>query len=357
MSEVRTKTDESSNDRLVPRSVGRSMLLSVVGLSLILLVGMEIKARQDNYPVTFPFNSDMWVGQWFRLDDLSDDHTVIVGASRVRHGIIIDEWDKQTGTRPLSLAWPGSPPVPVLEELADRESFNGLVVCGVAPLVVFANDGPPWMDWIKQNIEQSKTRQWSLSFHLSHSAHHYLRPRIQSFNSQAYSPVSNLYFGFPIPNREGLLNPLMFRFIGTTDNELQDRYLKSFESDGALKQQIREQLKQFNLRQLHFGFADFEQCIAQYHTAVKKIESRGGEVVFVRLPSDGWIAEFENTYYPREQCYDRLIEVTGCLGIHFQDYDSLKNLHCVEESHLSVSDGMTATQSIIEILRENGVLE
>ena len=59
MSEVRTKTDESSNDRLVPRSVGRSMLLSVVGLSLILLVGMEIQARQDNYPVTFPFNSDI----------------------------------------------------------------------------------------------------------------------------------------------------------------------------------------------------------------------------------------------------------------------------------------------------------
>ena len=95
-------------------------------------------------------------------------------------------------------------------------------------------------------------------------------------------------------------------------------------------------MKVFHLRQLHFK-------IAQYHTAVK-FESRGRGSRFLI-----WIAEFENTYYPREQCYDRLIEVTGCLGI------SVSSL--LELSHLSVSDGMTASQSIIEILRENGVLE
>tara|TARA_Y100001968_G_scaffold321975_1_gene357295 strand:+ start:424 stop:1506 length:1083 start_codon:yes stop_codon:yes gene_type:complete len=344
-------------ERHTPNSLGIRSVTLVFGLLLLFLSLMELKARVDDYPTTYPFSPDAWVTQWYRLDDLPDDQTVFLGASRVRHGLIIDTWELHTGDRPLNLAWPGSPALPVLEELAKRQSFKGTVVCGIAPLVVFAAEGPPWMEWINQNIKLTETQRWSLSFHLSQHAHHFIRPRLKLANSAAYSPLSNLYFNFPLRNRKGLLPPIMFRFIGTTDDELQDRYLPSFVSDPAQQQVIKEQLKHFNLRQLHYGFADFEQVIDKYATAARTIRARGGNVIFVRLPSDGWVGGFEDEHYPRQDCYDRLIERTGCFGVHYLDYPILRDLKCVEESHLSEPSGQIFTEEFVKILKSSGELD
>ena len=346
-----------SHERLLPQSVGKRVLLTVAGFIAVLLVGMEIKARQDDYPVNFPFTSDMWVAQWQRLDDLPDNQTVFVGASRVRHGLVVDEWAKLTGERPLNLAWPGSPAGPVLTELAERESFRGTVIVGLTSFVVFANDGPPWMSWIKQNIEQSETTRWSLSFHLSHATQHYLRPRIKCINDAAYSPISLMYENFPIPNRTGMLKPVIFRFIGTTDRDLQDRYLDSFEQDDELQEEICKVLYSFFERMLHYGKCDLEKRIREYRAAIDRIENRGGRVVFVRFPSDGKSLDFENEQFPRGKYYDRLVKETGCLGIHYQDHAELRDFRCVEESHLSKGDGIAFTKCVVEILRRDGVLE
>lgn len=332
-------------------------LLRVCGILLILLGAMEVKARYDNYPVNYPFSPDAWVHQWYRLDELPKNQTLFLGASRVRHGLIIDQWHEQTGNRPLSLAWPGAKSLPVLEELAQRESFRGTVICGIAPLIVFAADGPPWLEWMDQNIRQAKMKRLSLSYHLSQAGHHFIRPRVKMANSAAYSPISKMYFNFPVENRKGLIPPLMFRFIGTTDAELQDKYLESFEHDIETKRLVVEQLKIFNQRQLFYGVADVDDVVRQYKQFVDIIEGRGGNVIFVRFPSDGWIGDFEDQYYPREDCYDRLIQETGCFGVHYKDYPVLRDMKCVEESHLSVGDGIVFTTELIEILQKAGVIE
>lgn len=357
MNDKKVQSRRPTIERGLPTVRVYRSLLWVLGILLTLVALMEVKARYDNYPVNYPFSPDAWVHQWYRLDELPKNQTLFLGASRVRHGLIIDQWHEQTGNRPLSLAWPGAKSLPVLEELAQRESFRGTVICGIAPLIVFAADGPPWLGWMDQNIRQAKMKRLSLSYHLSQASHHFIRPRIKMANSAAYSPISNMYFNFPVENRKGLIPPLVFRFIGTTDAELQDKYLESFEKDAELKKLIVEQLKIFNQRQLFYGVADFDDVIKQYKDLVDTIEQRGGNVVFVRLPSDGWIGDFEAQYYPREDCYDRLIEETGCFGVHYRDYPVLREMKCVEESHLSVGDGIVFTTELIKILRNAGELE
>jgi len=323
----------------------------------ILLTGMEIKARKDNYPVNFPFSSDMWVGQWHRLDELPEDQTVFVGASRVRHGIVVNEWEKQTGVRPLNLAWPGSPAGPVLMALAAREDFKGTVICGLTSYVAFASDGPPWMSWIGRNIRQSKVQEWSLSYHMSYAAQHLIRPRIKFINDAAYSPIANLYEEFPFANRAGMLPPVIFRFDATIDADLQDRYLDSFEHDAELQEASSQVGLSFLSRILYFGKCDMKQRIAEYKTAVDRIEGRGGKVVFVHLPSDGRLKTLVDKHFPREQYYDRLVKETGCLSVHYLDHPELRDFKPVEESHLSKADGILFTQRLIEILHREGVIE
>lgn len=356
MTDSNSNLDYASHERRLPQVVGKRLLLSVVGFVAVLLAGMEIKARQDNHPVNFPFTADMWVGQWQRLDDLPDDQTVFIGASRVRHGLIVNEWEAQTGERPLNLAWPGSPAGPVLTALANRESFRGTVICGLTSYVAFASDGPPWMSWVTQNIKQSEVQKWSLSFHLSHAVQHFIRPRIKLINDAAYSPLSVMYEEFPIPDREGMQIPLQFRFIGTVDADLQDRYLDSFERDTKKQGEFIQKGHSLYSRIVYFGPCDMEQRVQEYKTAVERIRGRGGQVIFIHFPGDGHLKAMADKDFPREQYYDRIVKETGCFSIHFQDYPELRDIKPVEESHLSKADGILFTQRVIKIFRREGVI-
>ena len=356
MSNLDFTTAHHSCERDLPENVSRSMFLSLVGLIAVLLVAMEIKAQSDNYPVNLPFTQDMWIGQWLRLDDLPDDHTVIIGASRMQFGFIVDTWEQQTGDRPLLLAWPGQPTAPILNELAERESFTGTVLCGIAPSFSFIAEGPPWGKWISNNIKRAETTEWSLSFHLSLATQYFIRPWIKCINDAAYSPIANMFARFPFPNRKGILEPVIWRFDASRDENMQMRFLDIVEQNVDRQKLILKLQASIYDRLTHFGPANMDTLLSQFQSSVKKIKSRGGKVIFIRPPSNGSFRQFERDHYPRNKYFDRLVSETGCLGIHFEDYPELRNFRGVEESHLSKADGIKFTQRVIGILQRKGTI-
>lgn len=345
--------DYHSHDRPLPDSIGRRRLITVFCILTALLIGMEIKARQDNYPVNFPFTADMWAKQWHRL---APEQTVFIGASRMQFGMIVNEWENQVGDRPLLLAWPGQSPIPVLKQLANRETFNGTIICGVAPSFTFIKQDVPWQEWMKNNIKRAEIGRVSLSYHMSVAAHGILRPNVKCLNDAAYSPVANSYFGFPIPNRNNLLPPIMFRFNASRDDDNQMRFLDFVENDSERQGLILKRMQTAFVRMQHFGRADIGPLLKDVQADVQQIQNRGGRVIFLRPPSNGAFREFENEHFPRAECWDRLIKETGCLGIHFEDYPQLEELVCVEDSHLSKADAILFTQRVIDILETHGVV-
>lgn len=90
--------------------------------------------------------------------------------------------------------------------------------------------------------------------------------------------------------------------------------------------------------------------------AVAAIRERGGEVVFLRMPTaDGhWTLDREN--YPRDKYWDRLGEVTGAVTIHFQDHPALAELELPDTSHIDGSDRARFTRALADILIERGIL-
>ena len=188
------------------------------------------------------------------------------------------------------------------------------------------------------------------------AARDFLIPTFKFLNSGAYSPILLAYTYFPVPNRHGLLTPDIFPFGGSLDRELQFRFRPNAES--VLDLDVLETITEAGLRKLrYYGPGDMDPVIEQFRKDVNTIESRGGQVICLRPPSDGTFREFEREDYPRERFFDRVVQETGCLGIHFEDYPELRDFICVEESHLSVKDGLEFTRRIVAILRTEGAID
>ena len=343
------------SERDLPRRVGGQQLMLVIGLLFVLLVMMEVKARRDNLRLNYyPPSEDLWVSQWLELESQPADQLVVIGASRMQFGVIVPEWQHHTGVRPQMLAWPGSPPGPVLSKLAELKSFRGTVLCGFAPAFSFCRQDSKTRTNLQKNFKALEPSRYSLSHHLSLAARDTLLPRFKFMNSFAYSPVLLAFSNFPIANREGVLHPNIFPFAGSLDRELQFRFTNNVEQ--VMKWDIVAQIQESTRRNLAMvGPADADELVEQYKHDVATIEQRGGRVIFVRPPSDGLYYEFELQYYPRENFFDRIVKETGCLGIHFQDYPELRDFKCVEDSHLGVEQALDYTRQLINVLRREGV--
>ena len=159
-----------------------------------------------------------------------DDQTVFIGASRIQFGLIVNEWERQAGVRPLLLAWPGSPPGLILHELAKRKSFKGTVICGIAPPFPFVSPEFPVHEWTRRNLEEAAILNTSLAFHLPYQAQQFLKPRFLCLSDGTFSPITILYEHFPIPNREGLSTPLIFPNGATRDGDMQMRFTDEMEA-------------------------------------------------------------------------------------------------------------------------------
>ena len=78
----------------------------------------------------------------------------------------------------------------------------------------------------------------------------------------------------------------------------------------------------------------------------------------MRCPSTNFYRDIERQYFPRTKIYDRLIAETNALGLHFEDYHSMRGLKPPEWSHLSAADAKAYTRAYAEeLVRQSAWLQ
>jgi len=97
------------------------------------------------------------------------------------------------------------------------------------------------------------------------------------------------------------------------------------------------------------GFSAF--VARELRPLVAAIRQRGGEVYFVRMPSEGAMWRWEERHWPRSRYWDRLAGEFPGRAIHFRDYPRLSRARCIDGTHLDFSQAREFTRALTDIIR------
>lgn len=334
----------------------KSLAIAAV-VSLIVMAGWEWYARSQGYIAVIDDNKALWACNYAKARQAGKSDLLAIGSSRIHFDIQLDEWEAKTGTRPFMLASDGTSPTPVFKDLVENTTFNGTILIGVAPGLFFSEPLPNKFAWRRAKVRVDHFYKRTLADRANHSISLPLERTFAFLNASEEewsddidlkSMLKRVEIGNRLDN-----NDLPFRNFGYVDGERNCRMFQKVVDDTAFANSI------IRVWASHRGGPDTcykDTVISLYANLVNRFEARGGKVIFLRCPVSGSNRERERKGFPRGQYWDQLLLETGCQGFHFEDYETLKDFTCPEESHLSYPGAQEFTKRLAEIMLTEGVI-
>lgn len=350
---MHSSTSNFDFTRVMPDVPWRSLLAAVVVLTSAATVAWEIRARHHGYRPTLNDTPDLWAE---KRASVKPDSLVLLGTSRMLFDVDLDVLERGLGQRPTQLAIVGSSPFPVLADLAEDDSFHGTVLLDIVPAMYLAPAGPP--------VEASQKavhryHSWNLSQRWGHKLGTVLESRV-AFLKQEDLTLAKLLEKLPIPNRpNAMIGPALPPYFYTLDENRRARMFDEAAVVGSpLQQRVANGwLPLFSVPPAPtfippevFGRMMGEAVEARFkQTAqhIARIRSRGGKVVFLRLPVTGPLVQREEQLAPRAATWDRLVRENNVPAIHFAEHAELSSFTCPEWSHLSAPDSVEFTRRLV----------
>ena len=324
-----------------------------LALVIAFIIGWETYWRSKGFVTTYNDDKVLWAHTRKAVYQPIDKATVFIGSSRIKFDLDIPEWEKTTGEKAVQLSLVGTSPIRLLQDLADDEKFKGKVVVDVTEPLFFS-ENPRFHESANEAISFYKDQTPSEKF--SSKINFALESQFVFLEEGRFS-LSTLLNDYELPNRPGVfvVPPFPKGFEWTKFNR-QTYMSDAFLADTQLvnrQTNIWKKLIMSNRTPPVSGEA-LQSILNEVPVAVKKIESRGGRVIFVRTPSSGPMEQGEQKAFPRAAYWDALLATTKARGIHYADNPATASFICPEWSHLSPKDAVIYTQHLIEQLREHG---
>ncbi len=311
----------------------------------------EMHLRNRGLTVDYDDDESLWADKRDMVYEPSDKATVFIGSSRNKYDIDIPTWKRLTGEKVIQLSSVGSTPLPVLDNLANDKNFKGKLIVDVTEILFFSL-APPNSESPNKNIAWYKKRtpaQW-----FSFKVNHLLESQFVFLDKDHFS-LSALLNKIKITNRPGVFVfpdfPLEFERVSF---DRQNYMTEKFVADTTLQNKVKDIWDFFRKITLDppLSGQKLDSLLNTVKIDVDKIKARGGQVLFIRTPSSGPFLMGETMGYPRPKYWDRLLSVTNCQGIHFQDYPAIAHFQCPEFSHLKPADAIIYTKTLIDILQK-----
>jgi len=306
-------------------------------LALMLLGSWEVFWRFAGFTPVIEDDLGIWAIKRLAVQKNKGPAVVLLGASRMQLDVDPGRFKARTGLETTMLAIDGSSPLPVLADLARDSNFTGLVLCSLLP------------QWLADGGDDSgRSAKWVRKFH-------------------------RLKWSFWVETRLSLLlqSHFVFRYPGLMPDELwkklqkgelprhpyapmrDDRYRPADYAETDLAELREARIKrQREIIEAARPLApeEFDARIGEIDSMVRKIRERGGDVVFLRLPSTGGILDLEERTWPRGRYWDRFAAKISARTLHFADYPALSRLDCPDGSHLDFHDAKIFTAALASLL-------
>lgn len=97
--------------------------------------------------------------------------------------------------------------------------------------------------------------------------------------------------------------------------------------------------------------ARLEARFQQIEEEVRRIEVRGGRVLFFCMNSSGAVRDEERRYFPRQDYWDRWVAQRFQHRVfHFEDYVEISSIECADGSHLDFRDVARVSEWVAAVL-------
>jgi hypothetical protein len=249
------------------------------------------------------------------------------------------------------LAIPGSSCWPILMDLAEKDHFHGVVLVTLTPEVVRPPNPKSWrtnrqLQSLNHYYTIYTNGAWYNSVLNQKIKNAFQKYLVVASGKRPHALIRSIIFKGKLPQKS------YYRMLSSRFGEMDARSV----SEKWNNPPDKDWLNQYKVTPKGFSGV-WQERVQKLGNAAEKIESRGGKVVFIRMPSSGWRWELlDKNKFPREDYWDKL-EEAGLTTIHFKDYPELSKYECPDTSHLNYDDAEEFTASLMEILKEKGIFE
>jgi len=314
---------------------------------LVSLICWEVFLRKKGYNISYDDGSALWSDKRDKV--YQTNTTIFIGSSRIKFDLDTDTWRKITGEEPVQLSMEGTSPRPILDNLANDKKFKGRLLIDITEGLFFSNfpgrqsEVTANLDFYKNNHTPAQRTSFILNSELEK---HFV------FLDKGSFSFSALLDKVKLPPRPGFFGLPQFPIEFNRVNFDRQSYMTPrFLADSSLVNKVKAIWTRMPPgREPPPRGEKLQKIFESVKNSIDKIKARGGEVVFVRTPSSGPFTIRENKGYPRDVYWDKLLAFTNCTGIHYMDHPAIDHFVCPENSHLSKSDAVIFTKSLINIL-------
>ncbi len=331
-------------------------------LIVIIMFLVEFFWRKAGHVPKVIDDKALWAIERSKINFKNPKTVLLLGKSHIQVGFSIDTFNTicpDYQIFQLAIA-AGASPVAVLNDLAVNTDFNGIIICEMSTEDFFKKNWGTQQEYIEYlyknyNLNAQINRQISTFFQE--------KLVIMNPNLNLYNILENLVINHAFPTPQHVImdsrRDYYADFTKYNRNKKNDR-LAIF---NFLESKYR---KQFDAKN-NFSISTYnkpwvvplkveDQWLYEAEAVVslaKRINDRGGKVVFVHFPISKQMA----AEYPKNLFWDRLKKDSSVEMIHFFDKKSLNQYYCPDGAHLDFRDTPGFTKSLINELIDLNFIE
>ena len=308
----------------------------------LLVGGYEWLLRSRGYAPTVQDDMDLWSMQYDRLK-LSQDAIALLGASRIAFGVDPTLLSRELGGRPIAmLAVNGRYPLAALRALAEDEHFKGLVIVGIDAR------GMQRKHWnMQQEYFDHYRRRWTLARRIHRSLLTFVQERLVLARSSfsLVNVVERWIAGRGMPQNEHTI--VRSDRVGLVDYHHPDLAWTRAKRVIDLTEYYRDNPPD----PADVWLSD----LAIVSGWIKRIENRGGQVVFFREPASGESLQLDEAHFPRSLYWDAYARISPAVLIDFRDVPALTTFELPDSSHIDGTDVPRFTIALADLLKSRGL--
>lgn len=311
--------------------------LLVIFICASVLGGYEFYLKQQGFVSSIKNNKNVW--SWYRGHVYHHKQLVLIGASRSQIDIDVSylkERYPDYGVSQLSIN--GQYPIATLKALAEDTKFKGVVIVSMNAQVLETK----YLDMQKSYntyYQEESTLYKSLDAYITAFIQSKLRFLHPSLGLEEIVKFYQNHKRYPdvFYTTANLDQSITTDYTKTDTAVLYNHFITQKQKNYLIDPPAKPELWKLNIKYLI-------QFVAQ-------ITQRGGQVIFVRFPTDKGHWRLDEEYYPRHKYWELIANERLLTTLHFKDIKGVEKFNLPDSSHLDSKDSKQFTELLFNHIK------